>query len=542
MQRIALAILCLAASLALAAAQTPRHLDVLFTHARLLDGSGNPWRLADVGVAGDRIAFVGDAARAQVSATQTMDLKGVAYLSPGFIDLHTHTAAGLSRPDMRENLNYLMQGVTTVATGNDGESPWPIGARLQAWQRQGIGTNAALYVGFGTVRARAMGLGDRAPTPAELQREQAMVRQGMCDGAIGLSTGLFYTPQSFSKTDEVVALAKVASAFGGFYDTHLRDEDSYTVGLQGAVAEAIAIGREAGLEIQISHIKALGRDVWGQAPQVIAMIAQARAQGVNVVANQYPYTASVTSFEAAVIPNWAENGGRPALLKNLADPAARARLLREIPALIRKRGGPASLMLIGYARDPSLQDQTLAQLAARWQISPAAAVLRVVRGGETQVISHNMTENDVRAFMRQDWVATASDGESALPGMLTHPRSFGTFTEKIQRYVQAEHVISLPFAVRAATSLPAAIAGFRDRGAVRVGAYADLVVFKLKQVRSPATYEHPAQYSQGFEDILVNGRFAVRDGQPTHLLAGRVLRGPGFQAAACNPDVPPRRN
>lgn len=516
-----------------AAAQNPPHLGVLFLHARLLDGSGNPWRLADVGIARDHIAFVGDAARAGATATQTIDLKGAEYLTPGFIDLHTHTAGGLSRPDMRENLNYLLQGVTTVATGNDGESPWPIGARLEQWQRGGIGTNAALYVGFGTVRARAMGLGDRAPTPAELEKEQAMVRQAMCEGAIGLSTGLFYTPQSFSKTDEVVALAKVAGQFGGFYDTHLRDEDSYTVGLKAAVAEAIEIGREAHLEVQISHIKALGRDVWGESPAIVQMIDAARGEGIEVVANQYPYTASVTSFEAAVIPNWAENGGRPALLKNIADPAARARLLREIPALIRKRGGPPTLMLIGYAHDRSLQGKTLAQLAAAWHVSPAAAVLRVVRGGETQVISHNMTQKDVRTFMRQDWVATASDGESALPGMLTHPRSFGTFVEKIQRYVEAEHVITLPFAVRAATSLPAAIAGLRDRGEIRVGDYADLLVFNLARLHSPATYQHPSQYAHGFDDILVNGRFAVRNGQPTHILAGRVLRGPGYQAAAC---------
>jgi len=524
--------LLLAACLSVAA-QSPQHLDVLFTHARLLDGSGNPWRYADVGIAGDRIAFVGDAARAGAAAAQTIDLEGVEYLAPGFIDLHTHTARGLSSADMRQNLNYLLQGVTTVATGNDGESPWPIGARLAAWARGGIGTNAALYVGFGTVRARAMGWGDRAPTPVELAQEEAMVRQGMCEGAIGLSTGLFYTPQSFSKTDEVIALAKVAAGFGGFYDTHLRDEDSYTVGLKGAVAEAIEIGQAAHIEVQISHIKALGRDVWGQAPAVIQMIEKARAQGVDVVANQYPYTASVTSFEAAVVPNWAENGGRPALLRNIAAPASRARLLREIPALIHKRGGPASLMLIGYAHDPSLEGKTLAQLAAAWRLSPAAAVLRVVRGGETQVISHNMTQSDVRAFMRQDWVATASDGESALPGMLTHPRSFGTFVEKIERYVQREHLITLPSAIRAATSLPAAIAGLRDRGVIRPGAYADIVVFNLARLHTPATYLHPSEYAQGFDDILVNGQFAVRHGQPTHILAGRVLRGPGYGAPAC---------
>jgi len=382
----------------------------------------------------------------------------------------------------------------------------------------------ALYVGFGTVRQMVLGRADRAPTPAELKREEALIAQGMREGAIGMSTGLFYVPQSFSKTGEVIALAKVAARYGGIYDTHLRDESSYTVGLKAAVAEAIEIGREAHLPIMISHIKCLGKDVWGEAPAIAAMVEQARAQGIQVVANQYAYRASLTSFSAAVVPNWAEAGGQRQFLKRIHDPAMRQRILAEIPALITKRGGPQTLVLVHYPHDPSLEGLSLEQMAARWKMTPPEAVLKICAGGSSGVVSHNMQESDVEAFMKQDWVATASDGESALPGMMTHPRSFGNEAVKLQEFVVEKHVISLPFAIRAATSLPAEIAGFDHRGIVAPGYYADLNVFDLAKVSSPATYTHPARYAEGFVDVLVNGQFAVENGRPTNALAGRILK------------------
>lgn len=507
------------------AAQINTQADVLFTHARLLDGAGNPWRYADVAVKGDRIVFVGDAAAAKITAAGTLDLHGTLYLAPGFIDLHTHCAAGLSSPQLKENLNYLMQGVTTVMTGNDGNSPWPIGATLASWQKNGIGTNAMLFVGFGTVREQVLNRDNRAPNADELRREQQLIGQGMREGAFGMSTGLFYVPQSFSKTDEVIALAKIAAESGGIYDTHLRDEDSYAPGgVKGAVAEAIEIGRQAHLPIMISHIKALGKGVWGQAPQIVAMIDAARAEGINVVANQYPYEASGTAFEAAVLPNWAAEGGRTKMLERFKDPAQRARLLAEIPELIEKRGGPASLVLIGYKPDSSLRGKSLEEISRQWNIAPAEAVLRILEGGSTSVVSHNMSEADIRTFMTQDWTATGSDGNTAAPGDLVHPRSFGTFAVKIETYVNKEHLITLPFAIRAATSLPAEIAGLKDRGLVREGYYADLVVFDLAKVSSPATYVDPSQYAHGFLDVMVNGKFAIRDAQATHVLSGRALR------------------
>lgn len=550
--RVAVSLLLFAVSALAQPQAAPLTADILFTHARVLDGSGKAAIDADVAIRGDRIVFVGNAQRSRVLAQQTYDLHGL-YLAPGFIDLHTHTAGNLSDPKRHENLNYLLQGVTTVVTGNDGNSPWPIQATLERWEHDGIGTNAAVFVGFGTVRRQAIRVADagqpassedRAPTPAELTREEELVRQGMREGAIGISTGLFYVPQSFSKTDEVVAVSRAAAELGGLYDSHLRDEDSYNIGVRSAVAEAIEIGRQDHMPIMISHIKCLGPEAWGCSKDVIAAVERARAEGIKVVANQYPYDASGTALEAAVMPNWAMEGGRQRFLARLADSAQRRRMLDDIPRLIAKRGGAGTLVIVGFApgraeRDlaedmpagsPSGPDVTrdmvfgksLQQIADAWKIPPNEAVLRILQSGSTSVVSHNMNERDIAAFMRQDWVATGSDGSAG------HPRFYGTFARKLEKYVVADKVISLPFAVRAATSLPAQIAGFAERGAIRPGYYADIVVFDLAKVHAAATFTSPEEFSQGFVHVLVNGQFAVKSGEPTHALAGRVLRGPAF--------------
>jgi N-acyl-D-aspartate/D-glutamate deacylase len=358
------------------------------------------------------------------------------------------------------------------------------------------------------------------PTSQEVEQERALIRQGMREGAIGISTGLFYVPQSFSKTDEVIAVSQAAAELGGIYDSHLRDEDSYNIGVRQAVAEAIEIGRRNHMPIMISHIKCLGREAWGCSKDVVAMVDRARAEGINVTANQYPYEASGTALEAAVMPNWAMEGGRDKFLARLADPAQRKKMLDEIPALITKRGGPDTLVITGYSADRSLQGKSLDDIAKAWNLPPNETVLRILEKGGTSVVSHNMTESDIAEFMRQDWTSTGSDGSAG------HPRKFGTFALKIQKYVNTDHVITLPFAVRAATSLPAQIAGFVDRGMIRPGYFADIVVFDPAKVVSPATYTSPAVYAQGMVDVLVNGQFGIENGQPTHALAGRTLRGP----------------
>jgi N-acyl-D-aspartate/D-glutamate deacylase len=269
--------------------------DVLITGGTLYDGSGAPGRRADVALRGDRIVFVGDARAAGIAAPRTIDARGL-IVAPGFIDPHTHTQADLSSAVKRANLDYLMQGVTTVATNNDGSGPVDIGALLARWDSTGIGTNALLYVPQGSVRAQVMGMSDKAPTPAQMRQMEALVERGMRDGAFGLSTGLYYAPGSYSSTEEVIALAKIAAAHGGIYDTHQRDESSYTIGLLASTQEVLRIGREAHIPVHISHIKALGADVWGLADTVIAMIHAAQREGLTVAACQYPYDASGTSL------------------------------------------------------------------------------------------------------------------------------------------------------------------------------------------------------------------------------------------------------
>jgi len=298
-------LLCL---LAARVATAQQQVDVLVRGGTLIDGTGAAERRADVGIKGDRITFVGDATTAHVTATKTIDATGL-IVAPGFIDPHTHTAGDLSNAQRKSNLPYLMQGVTTVITNNDGGGSIDVGKLLDGWTKNGIGTNAAVYVPQGSVRGAVMGMSSNPPTPAQLDSMKKLVARGMDEGAIGMSTGLYYAPGSYSSTDEVIELAKVAGSKGGLYDSHIRDESSYTIGLIGSVNEVIRIGREAHMPVHISHIKALGADVWGMSDSVIKLMKQARAQGVDITASQYPYTASGT-VGASLLPRWAETAGR----------------------------------------------------------------------------------------------------------------------------------------------------------------------------------------------------------------------------------------
>ncbi|HZQ55622.1 MAG TPA: D-aminoacylase [Bryobacteraceae bacterium] len=497
------------ASFTLAAQQ----LDILIRHGTVLDGSGGPERKVDVGISGDRIVLVGNGAGKR--AKRQIDATGLV-VAPGFIDPHTHTFGDLSSADRKRNDAYLMQGVTTVLTGNDGDSPVEIGAALDKWRQQGIGTNAALFIGQGSVRREVMGMADAAPTPEQLERMKQLVQRAMQQGAIGMSTGLYYAPGSFAKTEEVIALAKIAAKYGGVYDTHMRDEDSYSVGLSGSVKETLQIGKEAGIPAHISHIKALGKSVWGKSTEVIAMIRQAHAQGAKVSACQYPYVASGTSVTASLVPRWAEAGGRAELLKRISDPAIRPRLVAEMTENLERRGGPASL-LITSSRDKQIVGKTLQEIAKARGESPVEAALEIVKAGGAGVASFNMSEEDVKNFMRQDWVMTCSDGSTG------HPRKYGTFPKKLRKYVFDEHVITLPFAIRSGTSLPAATFGLKERGLLKIGYFADIVVFDPKTIRDLATFEEPEALSTGVRYLLVNGKLAVDGGKLTEALAGRVL-------------------
>lgn len=417
------------------AAQT--RVDVLLRGGQVIDGSGSAARIADVGIRGDRIVFIGDGAKVQ--AARSIDVKGLV-VAPGFIDPHAHVLDDLADPARKANEAYLMQGVTTVITGNDGQGPIQTAATLAKWTQQGIGTNAAVYVGQGTVRREVMGMSDAAASPDQVAKMKSLVERSMKDGAIGMSTGLYYAPGSYAKTEEVIELAKVAAAAGGIYDSHLRDEDSYTIGLLGAVREAIRIAREAGIPVHISHIKALGPEVWGQSSQVIELIRQARAEGLEVTADQYPYTASGSSVTASLVPRWAEAGGNNALLERIADASVRPRLVQEMEASLKRRGGADSLLIIS-GRDRSLIGKTLLAIANEKKESPVEAALEIIKGGGAGVASFNMSEPDIENFMKQDWVATGSDGSEG------HPRKYGTFPRKLRVYVNEKKTITLPFAI-----------------------------------------------------------------------------------------------
>lgn len=510
-----LAVLPLLLPLDVSPAQT---VDLLLRGGTIVDGTGAAPRPADIGVRGERIVFIGDAARERIAASRVIDARGLV-VAPGFIDPHSHTLEDLSSAsaDRRANVGYLMQGVTTVITNNDGGGTVEIGRTLDAWTTNGIGTNAALYVPEGSVRRQIMGMSALAPTPEQLDAMRQLVTRGMAEGALGLSTGLYYAPGSYASTEEVIELAKVAARSNGLYDSHLRDESSYTIGLVGAVNEAIRIGREAKLPIHIAHIKALGTDVWGRSDSVIALIRQARAAGVEVTADQYPYVASGSSVGASLLPRWAEAGGRDSLRARIADPPTRERLVREMTENLRRRGGAASL-LISSTRDSTILGKTLEEIATARRQSAIDAALSIVQQGDASVASFNMNEKDLQNFMVQDFVMTGSDGSAG------HPRKFGTFPRVLREYVYGKRVLTLPQAIRRSSALTAESLRIPERGTLRVGYYADVIAFDPDSVADRATYREPTLLATGMKYVLVNGTLAVDQGKFTGTRAGKALR------------------
>lgn len=491
--------------------------DILVAGGRLVDGSGGPARRADVGIRGDRIVFVGDAAARGVTATRRIDATGLV-VAPGFIDPHTHTYGDLlsARREVRQNAAYLMQGVTTVVTGNDGSGPVDVAEHLARYGREGIGTNAALLVGFGTVRGKVLGAGSAPADSGQLQRMRGLVEEGMRGGALGLSTGLYYAPQSYATTAEVTALARVAAAHGGIYDSHLRDESSYTIGVVAAVREAIAIGREAGLPVHIAHLKALGTEVWGRSDSIVAVIAAARAGGQAVTADQYPYTASGSSIGASLLPRWAEAGGRDSLRRRAADPATRERLLADMRVNLRRRNGAAALLITDRSR-AELVGKTLEQVAASRGVEPVVAALDIAITGDAGVASFNMTEGDIARLMQQPFVFSGSDGSDG------HPRKYGTYPRLLREYVREKQVLTLEAFVRRSSAEVARALGLADRGRVAEGMLADVIVFDPARVTDRATYEAPTLLAEGMHTVLVNGVPAVDGGRLTSALAGRGL-------------------
>ena len=500
------------APLLLAGAAAPERVDLIIRGGTVYTGSTAPF-VGDVALAGDRIRAVGP--RLRHRAARVIDARGMV-VAPGFIDPHAHLGPQLVSDDKHVRLiaAFLMQGVTTAFIGNDGGGDPDVAALLGSAARKPVGINYAAFLGFGSVRSAVIGQADRAPTPGELDRMKSMVAKAMCQGALGLSTGLFYAPQSFAATPEVTALAREAGARGGVYDSHIRDESSYTIGLAAAVEEAIAIGREARLPVNISHIKALGVDVHGQAPAIIARIEAARAAGQRVTADQYPWSASGTSLVAALVPGWAQDGGREALLRRFDDPALTTRLEAEMADNMRRRGGAASLLIT----EGEHKGRTLDQIAKAWADSdPVGTAIAVIRKHDPAVASFNQTEEDIATFMRRPWVMTGSDASTG------HPRAYGSFARKYSEYVRARRVLSLREFIERSTSLTADTFGLANRGRLRPGAFSDIIVFDPNRYAARATYAQPTLLAVGVRTVVVNGVVAVDNGRLTGNAAGRGL-------------------
>lgn len=489
--------------------------DILIKNGLILDGSGKPAFEANIGILNDTIAFIGSLKDKRYKAKQVIDAQGF-IIAPGFIDPHTHSISDLSDSVKNANLNYLFQGVTTVVLGNDGNSVNLIGQQLEHYDKNGIGTNAAMMVGHRNIRRTVMGMADRPPDLEEMENMKTLVRRGMEEGALGFSTGLFYAPASFATTEEVIELAKVAREYGGIYDAHSRDESSYSIGLLAAVEEAIRVGREAEIHVNISHIKCLGVDVWGYSGEVIALIEDARHDGVSITADQYPYRASGTHLDRALLPNrfFADDFEYRQKLENEA-------LLPEIIAgmkeNLRRRGGPASILIIS-AKDEELNGLNLEEISNAWDMSAVDAALKIMKNGSAAIASFNMQDADIQNFMARSWVMTGSDGTNA------HPRKYGTFPKKIREYVLEKGVLELPEMIRKSTSLPAEIFGIPNRGKLKEGFFADLIVFKPEDVKDNSTYENPAELAEGMEYVIVNGKFAIKNGEFTGYLAGQTIR------------------
>jgi N-acyl-D-aspartate/D-glutamate deacylase len=517
MRNLTTALLCLIAAVPLSS--QPARYDILIRNGRVLDGSGNPWRAADIAIRGGRIADMGRLASA--AAARVIDARGLT-ISPGFIDVHSHAANGLTG-SLKDAKQLIAQGITTVAINPDGGGPVDLRAQRVGYEQRGVGVNVALYVPHGSIRREVLGMADRDPSPDELVRMVTLARRGMEAGGIGLSSGLYYAPGSYAKTEEVIALAKIVGEMGGVYESHIRDEADYSIGVVAAVQEVIRIAEEGRIPAVVGHMKALGPASWGLSMALIEKIRQARDRGVEMYADQYPYDASGTGIVGALVPRWAEVGGRPELLKRIQGPE-HERLATDMRRSLERRGGADKLVISFYRPDPALEGQTLAAVASRMNQPPEEAAMSLLVKGDASLVSFNMSERDIELIMRQPFTMTCTDGDLVPFGDgKPHPRGNGAFARKLGVYVNERHVIDLPFAIRSMTSLPAAVYGMKDRGVLRPGAWADLLVFDPDKVRDMATYVDPHQLAEGIEYVLVNGILEKDAGTYTGSLGGKVV-------------------
>ena len=524
---LAVVAIALGADTVVSRAQQPAF-DFLIKNARVIDGTGSPWYRADVAVRGDTIARI--AYRIQEPAVRTIDAQGQ-IIAPGFIDIHSHARTTIF--DVPTAENYLRQGVTSIIEGPDGSSPIPIKPFLDKVAATHVTLNFGTFIGQGSVRQNVIGLINRQATPDEVEKMRSLVRDGMGDGAFGLSTGLFYVPGTFTPTAEVIELAKVAGALGGIHISHMREE---TTNVVDSVRETIEIGEKGGLPTQVTHHKIIGKASWGKTVDTLRLIDEARARGVDVTIDQYPYTASATAIASALLPSWALEGGREATLKRIQDARSRQEILADTIALLQNaRGGgdPQNVQLSHCEWDTSLDGKRLGDVTKGRGLEPtlpnaAETVLWIVEQGGCGGIYHAIDEQDLQRVLRHPATMIASDGGIPVFGQGSpHPRNYGTFSRVLGRYVRDLKVITLEDAVRKMTSFPAQRLGLADRGVLREGLKADLVIFNPDTVRDRATFEAPHQYSEGVSLVVVNGQVVFDNGAVTAARPGRILYGPG---------------
>jgi dihydroorotase/N-acyl-D-amino-acid deacylase len=518
-------------------AQPAQPWDLLLHDGVIVDGTGSPWFKGDVAIRGDTIAAMGPDLL-NPGATRLADMSGPInilevggqVIAPGFIDVHTHARRGIF--EVPTAPNYVRQGVTTLIEGPDGGSPVPLGPFLQKLAALQKSVNIGSFIGQGSIRSEVIGNVNRKATVDEVERMKGLVTQGMTEGAFGLSTGLFYVPGTFTPTEEVIALAKVAAEHGGHHTSHQRDDASKVL---DSVRETIAIGEGGGLPTQVTHHKVIGKGNWGRSVDTLRLIDDARARGVDVTSDQYPYTASSTSIGSALLPAWALEGGREATMARLKDPALRAKVKAGSVAMIRdERGGgdPKNVQLATCQFDPGLAGKTLADVTRQRGMEPtidnaAEATMWIVEQGGCQGIFHAMSDEDVERILEHPATMVASDGEVPMFGRANpHPRSYGTFARVLGLYVREKKTLTLEDAVRKMTSFPASRLGLLDRGILRPGMKADLVVFDPARVRDTATFQQPHQYAEGFSTVIVNGVVVFEKGAMTAARPGRVLYGP----------------
>ena len=497
----------------------PVEADILLKGGTIHDGSGSEPVVGDVAIREGRIVAVGTFDVGM--ADQVIPCEGLV-IAPGFIDLHNHSDSVIVQDGTRANMNYVLQGCTTIVTGNCGSGPVHVKDYYDLVNSAGAGTNVVHLLPQGNLRREVIGNARRKATDKEIARMRELAGKAMEDGAWGMSTGLIYVPSSYASTDELVAIAEVVSEKGGIYASHIRGEGS---GLLDSINEAIEIGRRARLPVHVSHFKSSGRDNWGLVRVAVDVITRAREKGQRITADQYPYRASSTSLDATLLPSRMRSGGRTEMVKRLDDPETGKAMVDAIRTALEKRDDGEAVRIARYNPRKDWVGKSVAQIAEEEKKPPLDIALEIIRGGGAAIVNFSMDEADVRFVMRVPWVATASDGRAYLPGPdRPHPRSYGTFPRKLGYYAIKQGNLPLAQAVRSASGLPADILGMKDRGYIRVDQVADVTVFDPQELTDAASFDDPHQYSLGVRYVLVNGRLAVYRGTATGALAGRALK------------------